>query len=260
MGQKSASAGNTNNPAEQLAQFGAKVVVMGRRKAVLEDTVKTIQSRGGLAAYTTGDVRSPEDGAAAVAFAVQTFGHLDTLVNSAAGNFLAAADSISTKGFRTVLEIDTLGTFNMCRAAFPELKKGGCGKIINISANLQYGATWWQSAPSAAKSAIDSLTRSLALEWGEHGIRVTGIAPGPIDDTTGMQKLSGFADETLKNEMSKASCPIQRWGTKMEMAGLAVFLIAPSGDYMTGETIAFDGGERLMKPCLVPRERIPSKL
>jgi peroxisomal 2,4-dienoyl-CoA reductase len=181
--------------AEQLAFFGCKVVVMGRRIQVLQETVRVIQSRGGQGAYITGDVRSEEDGRKVVEFCVSTFGSLDTLVNSAAGNFLAPADTITTKGFRTVLEIDTLGTFNMCKSALLELKKHGHAKIINISANLQFGATWWQSAPSAAKSAIDSLTRSLALEWGEYGIRVTGIAPGPIDDTEGMSKLSAYADE-----------------------------------------------------------------
>lgn len=88
----------------------------------------------------------------------------------------------------SVMEIDALGTFTMSRASFPALRASRCpygAAVINISATLQYGATWWQAHASAAKAAVDSLTRSLALEWGEVGVRVNGIAPGPIDGTAG---------------------------------------------------------------------------
>lgn len=122
----------------------------------------------------------------------------------------------------------------MTHASFEELKKSGCGKIVNISANLHHGATWYQIHASAAKAAIDSMTRSWALEWGEYGIRCVGIAPGPIADTTGMDKLSAFADKEQMDAMQKISCPIQRFGTKMEMAALAIYLVSPAGDYITG--------------------------
>jgi peroxisomal 2,4-dienoyl-CoA reductase len=123
----------------------------------------------------------------AVDFVGQRFGRLDILVNGAAGNFLAQAKEISPKGFATVMAIDTLGTFNMSRAAHELLAKKSSDDsiVINISATLHYGATYWQAHASAAKAAVDSLTRSLALEWGDDKIRVVGIAPGPIANTPG---------------------------------------------------------------------------
>lgn len=133
-------------------------------------------------------MRKPDDCTAAVAACARQFHGIHILVNCAAGNFLATAEELSVNGFKTVMDIDTVGTFMMCRAAFPHLKTAH-GAVINISATLHYGATWYQAHASAAKAAIDSLTRSLALEWGEFGIRVNGVAPGPIQDTAGCRWL-----------------------------------------------------------------------
>ena len=102
--------------------------------------------------------------------------------------FLCAADQLSANGFGTVVDIDTKGTFNVCRAAFEELKKSK-GQILNISATLHYLATPMQIHVSAAKAGVDAITRNLSVEWGRHGIRVNGIAPGPIEDTEGMKRL-----------------------------------------------------------------------
>jgi len=103
------------------------------------------------------------------------FGRVDILVNGAAGNFLAEAKSLTPKGFKTVMDIDAQGCFNMSHAVYPAMVKNGFGgSITNISMTLHYGATWYQAHASAAKSAIDSLTRSLALEWGCDKIRVNG--------------------------------------------------------------------------------------
>ena len=136
--------------------------------------------------------------AAVIAAATQstTGDTLEILVNCAAGNFLVPAEAMSVNAFRTVLEIDTIGTFSTSRAAFPFLKNVALrhadrtASVVNISATLQYGATFWQAHASAAKSAIDSLTRSLAIEWGDSAIRCNGIAPGPIAGTGGLTKLS----------------------------------------------------------------------
>jgi peroxisomal 2,4-dienoyl-CoA reductase len=114
---------------------------------------------------------------AAVKYTIEHCGKLDILINGAAGNFLAEAKNLRPKGFKTVMEIDTMGTYNMCYAAYKYLAESK-GSVINISATLQYGATWYQVHASAAKSANDSMTRTLALEWGIDRIRVNGIAPG----------------------------------------------------------------------------------
>jgi 2,4-dienoyl-CoA reductase [(3E)-enoyl-CoA-producing], peroxisomal len=176
---------------KQLGLHGAKVFIMGRRKEVLDAAVTFLKSLQIDAAYATGDVRKPEEVFAAVKACVDIFGSLNMLVNSAAGNFLAVAEELSPKGFKTVMEIDTIGTFTVTQAAFPYLKASQDGVIINISATLQYGATPYQSHAAAAKAAIDSLTRSWALEWGDYNIKVNGIAPGPIADTAVRSLLGG---------------------------------------------------------------------
>eukprot|EP00593_Proboscia_inermis_P017219 CAMPEP_0171307098 /NCGR_PEP_ID=MMETSP0816-20121228/17117_1 /TAXON_ID=420281 /ORGANISM="Proboscia inermis, Strain CCAP1064/1" /LENGTH=216 /DNA_ID=CAMNT_0011789067 /DNA_START=76 /DNA_END=726 /DNA_ORIENTATION=- len=190
------------------------------------------------------------------------YGRLDILVNGAAGNFLAdAGSSLKPKGFQTVMEIDAMGTFNMCHVAYPYLKSNGKsgvgGAIINISATLQYGATWYQAHASAAKSAVDSLTRSLALEWGQDGIRVNGIAPGPIADTPGMTKLAPGLSKDNFNELVGGGIPLGRPGRAFEIGMAAVYLCADgSGGWVTGDVLVVDGGEWLWKPPLLERNDV----
>ena len=124
-----------------------------------------------------------------VAAVVSELGRLDILVNGAAGNFICLAENLSPNGFGTVVDIDLKGTFNVSRAALPHLKAQG-GSVINISATLPYLGTIGQAHASAAKAGVDSLTRTLAVEWGPHGIRVNGIAPGPIEGTEGVRRLT----------------------------------------------------------------------
>jgi peroxisomal 2,4-dienoyl-CoA reductase len=155
------------------------------------------------------------------------------------------------------MEIDTVGSFNMSRAAFKALKvapEGGL--IINISATLHYGATWYQTHASAAKAAVDSLTRSLGLEWGSFGIRVVGIAPGPIADTPGMAKLAPTNDSSAVDELVAELIPLGRMGTKTDIALAAVFLCSSAGGFITGETLVVDGGHWLFKPQMLPRELV----
>jgi peroxisomal 2,4-dienoyl-CoA reductase len=162
---------------KQLLLHGcAGAIICGRRENFLQEAARelaVISNRECL--YKVCDVRDPSACKAVVEHTLSHFGRVDILINGAAGNFLAEARTITPKGFKTVLDIDTLGTFNMTHSVFPAMIKGeGGGSIINISMTLHYGATWYQAHASAAKSAIDSLTRSLALEWGCHKIRVNG--------------------------------------------------------------------------------------
>jgi len=144
----------------------------------------------------------------------------------------------------------------MCHAAYPALKKSK-GSIINISATLQYGATWWQCHASAAKSAVDSLTRSLALEWGSDGIRVNGIAPGPIADTPGTTKLAPGLTSDDVDDMLKEGIPLQRMGTGFDIAMATIFLSCEnSGGYVTGDVLVVDGGQWLYKPPMVPKDLV----
>ncbi len=214
--------------------------------------------------YKVCDVRDPSQCKAAVKFCMDTFGQLDILVNGAAGNFLAEASALSPNGFKTVMEIDTMGTFNMCHASFPYLKKPSSEEgavVINISATLQYGATWFQVHASAAKSAVDSLTRSLALEWGLHNIRVNGIAPGPIANTPGTTKLApplqGGSNQGKDDlEILTKQIPLGRMGETFDIAMAAVFLCSPAGSYISGDVLVVDGAQWLFKPPMVPREMV----
>lgn len=233
-------------------------VICGRRQRFLERAALTLERETGKRVqYHVCDVRDPDACVEAVKKAMTHFGRLDILVNGAAGNFLAEASALKPKGFKTVMEIDTMGTYNMSHSAFPALKQSGGGCVINISATLQYGATWYQAHASAAKSAIDSLTRSLALEWGIYNIRVNGIAPGPIADTPGTTKLApGLTSEDV-NEAISEGIPIGRLGTTTDIGMAAVYLSSDgSGSYVTGDTLVVDGGQWLYKPPMIPREMV----
>mmetsp|Transcript_30552 Transcript_30552/g.76847 ORF Transcript_30552/g.76847 Transcript_30552/m.76847 type:complete len:299 (+) Transcript_30552:83-979(+) len=238
--------------ARQMGLHGAKgVVLMGRRQNFLDEAVKMLAAEGIAAEAFAGDIRKPEDCAAAVERANAAFGALDVLVNSAAGNFLAASEQLSPNGFKTVMEIDTQGMFNMTHAAFASLKASRFGGVVtSISATLHYTATWWQSAPVAAKAAIDALTRNLALEWGEFGIRCNCVAPGPIADTPGLEKLSGGKGDKLQFP----NIPARRAGTKAEVASMCIYLCL--NQYISGQSIPVDGGEWFGKVAMFPREAV----
>jgi peroxisomal 2,4-dienoyl-CoA reductase len=180
--------GITGGVARALAEAGARVALVSRKLEHLQPAADAINANGGKAIPVVADVRNPEDVEKAIAATVEGFGKIDIVVNGAAGNFLCAAEELSPNGFGTVVDIDLKGTFNVCRAAFAELKKNG-GQILNISATLHYLGTPMQLHVSAAKAGVDALTRNLAVEWGRYGIRVNAIAPGPIGDTEGMKRL-----------------------------------------------------------------------
>lgn len=186
---------------------------------------------------------------------VARFGSLSLLVNCAAGNFLAAPEQLSSNGFRTVMEIDALGTFNASRAAFTALRASRPASIVNISATLHYGATWYQAHASAAKAAVDSLTRSLALEWGALGVRVNGVAPGPIEGTAGLTKLAPGAADALSKIWAER-IPAGRLGRKSDIAAAVLYLAGPAGGYVNGHTLVVDGGEWMWRPQIVPRDQV----
>ncbi|XP_059438884.1 peroxisomal 2,4-dienoyl-CoA reductase [(3E)-enoyl-CoA-producing]-like [Corylus avellana] len=240
----------------QLGRQGASIAIMGRRSQVLQAAVDSLQSHGIPAIGLEGDVRKREDAVRVLESTIKHFGRLDILVNSAAGNFLVAAEDLSPNGFRTVIEIDSVGTFTMCHEALKYLKKRGPGKdisnggtIINISATLHYTATWYQIHVSAAKAAVDSITRSLALEWGtDYNIRVNGIAPGPIEDTAGTSKLGPEEMMSTRQHM-----PLFKLGEKWDIAMAALYLASDAGKYINGTTLVVDGGEWLKANAITSR-------
>ncbi len=232
--------GITGGIARAFADAGAKMAITSRKQENLEPMKRLIEDAGGECFAVAADVRDFSAVENAISETVAQFGKIDIVINGAAGNFLCRAEELSANGFGTVLDIDAKGTFNVCRAAFEELKKSK-GQILNISATLHLATTPMQIHVSAAKAGVDAITRNLAVEWGRHGIRVNGIAPGPIEDTEGMKRL---LPELLKEKLAK-KIPLQRFGRIKDIESAAIFLCSDAASYISGVTLVVDGGHWL---------------
>lgn len=229
-----------------LASVGCDVAIASRRMEHLEPTLAELTARGVRAHAAAGDVRDPDDVAAVVKETVAAMGGLHILINGAAGNFFCRAEDLSANGFGTVVDIDLKGSFNVARAASPHLKASR-GVILNISATLQLHGTIGQSHAAAAKAGIDSLTRTLAVEWGPDGIRVNGLAPGPVEGTEGVRRLTTPVSRTTIQEY----CPLGRLATIDEVAAAGVFLCSDASQFITGVTLVVDGGLCLLSPRIL---------
>lgn len=220
-----------------FARHGCDVAIVSRRMEHLEPARDELRALGVRAEARAADVRDGAAVNAAVSSVVSELGRLDILVNGAAGNFICLAENLSPNGFGTVVDIDLKGTFNMSRAAFPFLKAQG-GSVLNISATLPYLGTMGQAHASAAKAGVDSLTRTLAVEWGPHRIRVNGIAPGPIDGTEGVKRLT----TEKSREGAIRTNPLGRMGTLDDIANAALYLSSDAASFVNGVTLVVDGG------------------
>lgn len=238
--------GITGGVARALAEHGARLALVSRKMEHLAPAVEKINTAGGEAFAVSADVRNMEDVERAVAATVERYGKLDIVVNGAAGNFLCPAEELSPNGFATVIDIDLKGTFNVCRAAFAELKKER-GQILNISATLHYVGTPLQLHVSAAKAGVDALTRQLAVEWGRYGIRVNAIAPGPIEDTEGMSRLV----PTEVKEKLRRNIPLGRFGRIKDIEHAALFLCSDAASFINGGIVVVDGAQWLSSGRLV---------
>lgn len=224
--------------AKCFAAAGADVSVASRSQEKVDAAVSELQSHGGTSHGYALDVRDVEAVGDALEAHSKDAGDIDVLVSGAAGNFPALANDMSANGFKSVVDIDLLGSFHVLKSAFPYLKKPGAS-VINISAPQAFLAMPMQSHVCAAKAGVDMLTRTLALEWGPAGIRINSIAPGPIDDTEGMRRL---APTEKIVEQVKRSVPLQRMGQAHEIGNAAMFLSSDAGAYVSGIVMPVDGG------------------
>jgi peroxisomal 2,4-dienoyl-CoA reductase len=220
-----------------FAEHGCHVAITSRKIEHLEPTKEELRARGVRAMAKAADVRDAAAVGEMVTAVAAELGRIDILINGAAGNFICLAENLSANGFGTVVDIDLKGTFNVSRAALPHLRVQG-GSVVNISATLPYLGTMGQAHASAAKAGVDSLTRTLAVEWGPYGIRVNGIAPGPIEGTEGVRRLT--------NEKSREGvlrrCPLGRLGTVDDIANASLYLASEAASYVNGVTLVVDGG------------------
>lgn len=233
------SSGINLSIAKRFAGAGARVAVVGRDPAKAEDAAHAIRADGSDAIGLSADVRDFEAVAAAMRRVHGQWGAIDVLVCGAAGNFVAPATGMSNNGFRTVVEIDLIGTFNTVRAGFEYLRKPG-STVIAISAVQALMPAAGQSHVCAAKAGIDMLMRTLSVEWGPAGIRCVGIAPGPVEGTEGMRRLAPEGERSLRKLIG--AIPSGRQASVGEVANLALFLVSGAADYINGTVVPIDGG------------------
>lgn len=227
--------------AARFLELGATVYICGRREEVLEQTAAELASKGPIHALGC-DVRNL-DAVESMIEKIWTEGPLDILVNNAAGNFIARTEDLSPRAFESVIGIVLMGTLHCTMACGRRwLKSRHSGTVLNISATYAPVGSAHVVPSAVSKAGVEALTRSLAVEWGNRGIRMNAIAPGPIP-TQG-----AFSRVVPLPQLESAALdrnPMHRFGTIDELADLAAFLVSDGSGYINGEVIRMDGGEFL---------------
>ena len=219
----------------ELAALGARVVVCGRREEPLGETAAAAEG-GGVEALVC-DIREEEQVDAFVSSVLERHGRIDLLVNNAGGQYMTPAEDITPKGFRTVIRLNVEGTWLMThavatRAMIPEARGG---KIVNVTLSPHHGLPGMAHS-SAARAAVENLTRVLSIEWARFGIRLTALAAGHFGTETLRTKYPAAVVEGVAGTV-----PLQRLGTEEEFAWLVAFLASPAGDYFSGAVLTIDG-------------------
>jgi NAD(P)-dependent dehydrogenase (short-subunit alcohol dehydrogenase family) len=233
-----------------FARLGASVVVAGRRAEALGETVSLIAGAGGSALAQPTDVRDPDQVDSLVAAACGRFGRVDVLVNNAAGNFVARAEDLSPNGWRAVVSIVLDGSFHCARAVGRRLiEQGEGGAILSVLASYAWTGGPGTVHSAAAKAGVHALTKTLAVEWGPHNIRVNCISPGPTDTEGAGAALWPTEQDRLR---ITSSVPLGRFATVEEVAWWATALCSPFAAYITGANLVIDGGHWLEQESYLP--------
>ncbi len=224
--------------AECFAEQGADVYVASRSAEKVAAAVERLQEFGHQAGGVSVDVRDADALAAGIEQLASKAGGFDVVVIGQAGNFPAPIMGLSSNGFKSVVDIDLVGSFNVARLVHPHLRETGAS-MITISAPQAFVPMENQAHVCAAKAGVEMLTRVMALEFGPANIRVNAIVPGPIENTEGMARL---APTEGMRELTRQSVPMKRFGTVREIGNCAMFLASPLAEYINGAIIPVDGG------------------
>lgn len=222
--------------ARVLGGHGARIAICSRKEANLRAAVAVLQEAGIEAIYGVCDVRSADEVTAVVGDVIAAFGRLDVVVNNAAGNFPVPVSGLSAGGFKAVVDIDLLGTFNVSKAAYELCLRENGGSVVNISAATQYRGMALQAHVVSAKAGVDAFTRACAIEWGPDAVRVNVVAPGAMSGTEGVNRITG--DDRHRTTQN----PLRRPGSTTEVAQAVLFLASDAASYVTGATLVVDGG------------------
>ncbi|TKA25093.1 hypothetical protein B0A50_06158 [Salinomyces thailandicus] len=236
--------------------LGGNACIIGRNPQKTEEGAKNIAAvRPGAKVIGIGnvDVRDPKMLANAAERCAKELGGIDFAIAGAAGNFLAPMAQLSSNAFKSVMDIDALGSYNTAKAVLPHLVKsaknnpnvgttglsGTGGRMIFISATFHYKGQPLQAHVAAAKAAVDQISHAVAIEYGPYGVTSNVISPGPIAGTEGMERLAKSDDASVK--ASKKQIPLGRWGEVREIADATVYLFSDAGSYVSGNTLVVDG-------------------
>ncbi len=237
--------------ARELGTLGAKIAICGRRPEPLEEAKRSLEKDGIEVLAQTCDIRKPEEVAALLDAILARFGRIDILVNNAGGQFPSAAEHVSPKGFEAVVRNNLLGTWTMIQAvAQKAMIPQGRGRIVNMTAQVVRGFPGMVHT-GAARAGVENLTKTLAVEWAHHGIRVNAVAPGVI-------KTSGTAQYPAELlAMSEKAIPLKRMGGVEEVSHLVVYLCSKQADYVTGQVFLIDGGQSLWSSAWIVPDDVP---
>lgn len=229
--------------AMRFAELGASLVIASRRKEVISEAASQMKEIGAEVLGLQCDVRDMDQVNSMVNDTLNQFDKIDILINNATGNFISPIEMLSPGGFKAVVDIVLMGTFNCTLAIGKEMIKQKNGNILNIVTTYAWTGSGYVVPSASAKAGVLAMTRSLAVEWAKYNIRTNAIAPGPFM-TDGAWKRLAPPGLNMKKKL-KDRIPLKRFGEHSELANLATYLISDHSGYINGEVVTIDGGEWL---------------